>query len=52
MIPTQYNIVVIDRAQEVTARRYVTDAGINVSLERAVGRVVCGFDPGIACATH
>jgi len=52
VIPTQYNILAIERALEVAARRYITDAGINLELERAVGRVVRAFDPCIACATH
>ena len=52
VIPTQYNILAIERALEVAARRYISDAGINLELERAVGRVVRAFDPCIACATH
>jgi F420-non-reducing hydrogenase large subunit len=52
LVPTQYNILAIERALEVAARRYITPAGISLELERAVGRVVRAFDPCIACATH
>lgn len=52
LIPTQHNIMAIQYALEVAARRYITDQGINHELERAVGRVVRAFDPCIACATH
>jgi F420-non-reducing hydrogenase large subunit len=52
MIPTQYNIFAIERALEVAARRYISSSGIDMELERAVGRVVRAFDPCIACATH
>jgi len=52
VIPTQHNILAIERALEVAARRYITERGISLELERAVGRVVRAFDPCIACATH
>jgi F420-non-reducing hydrogenase large subunit len=52
VIPTVHNIKSIERALMVAARRYVTGEGINMELERAVGRVVRAFDPCIACATH
>jgi F420-non-reducing hydrogenase large subunit len=52
MIPTQYNVFAIERALLVAARRYITETGIDLELERAVGRVVRAFDPCIACATH
>ncbi len=52
VIPTQHNILAIERALEVAARRYITAQGISLELERAVGRVVRAFDPCIACATH
>ncbi|MHB1293576.1 MAG: Ni/Fe hydrogenase subunit alpha [Anaerolineae bacterium] len=52
VIPTQHNILAIERALEVVARRYITEQGISLELERAVGRVVRAFDPCIACATH
>lgn len=52
VIPTQHNMLAIERALLVAARRYVSAAGISLELERAVGRVVRAFDPCIACATH
>ncbi len=52
LIPTQHNILAIEQALEIAARRYITDEGIDLELERAVGRVVRAFDPCIACATH
>ncbi len=52
VIPTQHNILAIERALRVAAERYITEQGINLELERAVGRVVRAFDPCIACATH
>jgi len=52
IIPTQHNILAIERALLVAARRYITAQGISLELERAVGRVVRAFDPCIACATH
>ena len=50
--PTQHNIFAIERALVTAARRYISEAGIDAELERAVGRVVRAFDPCIACATH
>ncbi|MHB9034253.1 MAG: Ni/Fe hydrogenase subunit alpha [Anaerolineae bacterium] len=52
IIPTQHNILAIEQALMVAARRYVHDDGINLELERAIGRVVRAFDPCISCATH
>jgi F420-non-reducing hydrogenase large subunit len=52
VIPTQHNLFAIERALIVAAERYITDEGISLELERAVGRVVRAFDPCIACATH
>jgi coenzyme F420-reducing hydrogenase alpha subunit len=52
VIPTQHNILAIERALEVAARRYIDEERISTELERAVGRVVRAFDPCIACATH
>jgi coenzyme F420-reducing hydrogenase alpha subunit len=52
VIPTQHNILAIERALRVAAERYITERGIDLELERAVGRVVRAFDPCIACATH
>jgi len=52
VIPTQHNILAIERALEVAARRYIDKDRINTELEHAVGRVVRAFDPCIACATH
>jgi F420-non-reducing hydrogenase large subunit len=52
VIPTVHNVMAIERALYVAARRYVSAARIDMELERAVGRVVRAFDPCIACATH
>jgi F420-non-reducing hydrogenase large subunit len=52
IIPTVHNLLAIERALRVAARRYVTTERVNLELERAVGRVVRAFDPCIACATH
>ncbi|HVP20316.1 MAG TPA: Ni/Fe hydrogenase subunit alpha [Anaerolineaceae bacterium] len=52
IIPTVHNMLAIERALLVAARRYITPKGVNLELERAVGRVVRAFDPCIACATH
>lgn len=52
VIPTQHNILAIERALLVAARRYIHNDSINLELERAVGRVVRAFDPCISCATH
>ena len=52
IIPTIHNILAIERALRVAARRYITAEQVNLELERAVGRVVRAFDPCIACATH
>lgn len=52
VIPTVHNILAIERALRVAADRYISPAGVNLELERAVGRVVRAFDPCIACATH
>ena len=52
VIPTQHNLFAIERALLVASERYITDAGISLELEKAVGRVVRAFDPCIACATH
>ena len=52
LIPTQHNIFAIDRALKTAAQRYITNSGISLELEKAVGRVVRAFDPCIACATH
>lgn len=52
VIPTQHNILAIEYALVVAARRYITEGGISPELERAVGRVVRAFDPCISCATH
>jgi F420-non-reducing hydrogenase large subunit len=52
VIPTQHNILAMERALKVAAERYITPQGISLELERAVGRVVRAFDPCIACATH
>ena len=40
VIPTQHNILAIERALLVAARRYIHNDSINLELERAVGRVV------------
>jgi len=52
IIPTIHNILAIERALRVAARRYINAEQVNLELERAVGRVVRAFDPCIACATH
>lgn len=52
IIPTIHNVLAIERALKVAARRYVNAERVNLELERAVGRVVRAFDPCIACATH
>ncbi len=52
VIPTQHNMLAIERALKVAAQRYISNQGIDLELERAVGRVVRAFDPCIACATH
>jgi F420-non-reducing hydrogenase large subunit len=52
IIPTIHNILAIERALRVAARRYIDSERVNLELERAVGRVVRAFDPCIACATH
>jgi len=52
IIPTVHNMLAIERALCVAARRYVSAEQVNMELERAVGRVVRAFDPCIACATH
>ena len=52
IIPTVHNMLAIERALKVAGKRYVSANGINMELEKAVGRVVRAFDPCIACATH
>ncbi|MGC9348636.1 MAG: Ni/Fe hydrogenase subunit alpha [Anaerolineae bacterium] len=52
VIPTVHNLLAIERALRVAARRYVKPDSVDLELERAVGRVVRAFDPCIACATH
>lgn len=52
IIPTTHNMLAIERALKVAGERYVTPEGINLELEKAVGRVVRAFDPCIACATQ
>ena len=52
VIPTVHNMLAIERALKVAGDRYVTPAGIDLELEKAVGRVVRAFDPCIACATQ
>jgi F420-non-reducing hydrogenase large subunit len=52
IIPTVHNVLAIERALKVAARRYIKAGQVNLELERAVGRVVRAFDPCIACATH
>ena len=52
IIPTVHNMLAIERALGVAARRYIHDGKIDLELEHAVGRVVRAFDPCIACATH
>jgi F420-non-reducing hydrogenase large subunit len=42
----------IERALMVAGNRYIHPDGINLELEKAVGRVVRAFDPCIACATQ
>jgi coenzyme F420-reducing hydrogenase alpha subunit len=46
------HLLAIERALNVVARRYINAEGVNLELERAVGRVARAFDPCIACATH
>jgi coenzyme F420-reducing hydrogenase alpha subunit len=52
IIPTVHNVLAIQRALTVAAKRYINAERVNLELERAVGRVVRAFDPCIACATH
>lgn len=52
IIPTSHNMLAIERALKVAGERYVSVEGINLELEKAVGRVVRAFDPCIACATQ
>ncbi len=52
IIPTVHNMLAIERALKVAGERYITPQGINLELEKAVGRVVRAFDPCIACATQ
>ncbi len=52
IIPTVHNMQAIERALRVVAKRYISPQGINLELEKAVGRVVRAFDPCIACATQ
>jgi len=52
IIPTVHNMLAIERALKVAGERYVSVEGINLELEKAVGRVVRAFDPCIACATQ
>ncbi|MCD4753398.1 MAG: Ni/Fe hydrogenase subunit alpha [Anaerolineaceae bacterium] len=52
IIPTVHNILAIERALTVAAKRYIKNGEINLELEKAVGRVVRAFDPCIACATQ
>jgi len=52
IIPTVHNMLAIERALKVAGDRYVTAKGIDLELEKAVGRVVRAFDPCIACATQ
>lgn len=52
IIPTVHNMLAIERALKVAGERYITPAGIDLELEKAVGRVVRAFDPCIACATQ
>lgn len=52
IIPTTHNMLAIERALKVAGERYVSPEGINLELEKAVGRVVRAFDPCIACATQ
>ena len=52
VIPTVHNLLAIERALRVAAKRYVKPDRVELELEAAVGRVVRAFDPCIACATH
>jgi F420-non-reducing hydrogenase large subunit len=52
IIPTTHNMLAIERALKVAGDRYVSPDGIQLELEKAVGRVVRAFDPCIACATQ
>ncbi len=52
VIPTVHNVMAIERALGVAAKRYINAERIDMELERAVGRVVRAFDPCISCATH
>lgn len=52
IIPTVHNMRAIERALIVAGKRYISPQGINLELEKAVGRVVRAFDPCIACATQ
>ena len=52
IIPTVFNVMAIERALNIAAKRYITKERVDMELERAVGRVVRAFDPCIACATH
>lgn len=52
IIPTVHNMLAIERALKVAARRYINTDQVNLELEKAVGRVVRAFDPCIACATQ
>lgn len=52
IIPTVHNMLAIERALNVVAKRYIYSDRINLELEKAVGRVVRAFDPCIACATQ
>lgn len=52
IIPTVHNMLAIEQALKVAGKRYVSPEGINLELEKAVGRVVRAFDPCIACATQ
>ncbi|MBP1704043.1 MAG: F420-non-reducing hydrogenase large subunit [Chloroflexi bacterium] len=52
IIPTVHNMLAIERALIVAAKRYINSERVNLELDRAVGRVVRAFDPCISCATH
>ena len=52
IIPTVHNVLAIERALRVAARRYINPERVDMELEHAIGRVVRAFDPCIACATH
>jgi len=52
IIPTVHNMHAIERALMVAGNRYIHPDGINLELEKAVGRVVRAFDPCISCATQ